>query len=137
MSSWQWVLELVLIALLGATLFYALRLERSIGVLRRDRVGLGDVLAAIRTALDDAQAGIESLRTMADGTGRALTQEIEAARQAQQDLQFSLDRLESVAAKVEKVIKSGRAIAAEDAPAAAPAYSKAERDLLKVLRLTR
>jgi uncharacterized protein YoxC len=137
MSIWQWVLELVLIALLGATLFYALRLERIIGVLRRDRVGLGDVLATIRAALDDAQAGIEALRSMADGTGRALTRDIEAARQAQQDLQFSLDRLEGVAAKVEAVIKSGRTLASDDAPASAPAYSKAERDLLKVLRLTR
>ena len=93
MSFWQWGLELILIVLLGATLFYALRLERTIGVLRRDRVGLGDVLAAIRVALDDAERGIQALQHLADGTGRALSVEIESAVQARQDLQFLLGRV--------------------------------------------
>lgn len=142
MSAWQWGLELVLVALLGATLFYAMRLERSIGVLRKDRVGLGDVLASIRIALDDAERGIQSLQAMADGTGRALSQEIQAAVQARQDLQFLLDRLESVAAKVETVIKAGRAAASPEeavglAKSAGAGFSKAERDLMKVLRLSK
>jgi hypothetical protein len=138
MSFWQWGLELILIVLLGATLFYALRLERTIGVLRRDRVGLGDVLAAIRVALDDAERGIQALQHLADGTGRALSVEIESAVQARQDLQFLLGRVEHVAAKVEAAIRTGRAIAAPEEPAAAPQpVSKAERDLLKVLRLSK
>jgi len=139
MSLWQWGLELVLVILLGATLFYAMRLERCIGVLRKDGVGLGDVLASIRMALDHAERGIQALQTMADGTGRSLNAEIDAAALAQQDLQFLLGRLEIVAAKVESAIKSGRAAVApeEQKPAAAPAYSKAERDLLKVLRLSK
>jgi hypothetical protein len=142
MSICQWGLELILIVLLGATLFYAMRLERTIGVLRKDRVGLGDVLAAIRTALDDAERGIQSLQHLAEVTGNALTQEIEASAQAQQDIQFLLERLEHAATKAETVIRSGRAAAAPNAPAApaapaAPVYSKAERDLLKVLRLSK
>jgi len=136
MSIYQWGLELVLIVLLGATLFYAMRLERTIGVLRKDRVGLGDVLAAIRTALDDAERGIQSLQHLADVTGGALTKKIEAAAQARQDLQFLLDRLEHVATQAEAVIRSGRAAAAPNAPNA-PVYSKAERDLMKVLRLSK
>lgn len=142
MSPWTWALELILIVLLGATLFYAMRLERSIGVLRSDRAGLGDVLTTIRKALDDAERGIQSLQTMANITGRALSAEIETAAQAQHDMQFLLDRLESVAAKVETVIKSGRLVAAADESAALPVaqkpvYSKAERDLLKVLRISK
>jgi hypothetical protein len=144
MNAWAWALELILIALLVATLFYAMRLERSIGVLRKDRAGLSDVLSTIRTALDDADRGLQSLQHMADVTGRALTGQIGVATQAQHDMQYLLDRLESVAAKVETVIKAGRIIAtAEDgsqgapAPAAKPGYSKAERDLLKVLRLSK
>ena len=143
MSLWQWVLELILVALLGATLFYALRLERTIGVLRRDRIGLGDVLTSIRNALDDAERGIQSLQSMADGTGRALSREIEAAAEAERDMKFLLDRVESVAVKVETVIRSGRAVAAGDDPgsgaakSAVPIHSKAERDLLKVLRLSK
>jgi hypothetical protein len=79
MNSYQWALEIILTLLLSATLFYALRLERTIGVLRSDRVGLGDVLASIRTALDDAERGIQALQNMADHTGHALTVEIEKA----------------------------------------------------------
>lgn len=139
MSSIQWVLELVLTLLLGATLFYAMRLERTIRILQSDRIGLGDVLFSIRTALDDAERGIQSLQHMADHTGRALTLEIDSAMQAQEDLRFLLERLERVADKVETTIKSGRAAAAIEVPkgTSAPAHSKAERDLLKVLRLSK
>jgi hypothetical protein len=138
MSSYQWILELILIGLLGATLFYAMRLERTISVLRKDRVALGEVLSSIKNALDDAERGVDSLRHMADGTGRALTSEIEAALQAQADLRFLLDRLDSVAVKVESTIRAGRAAAPSideaklNAPT--PVHSKAERDLLRVLR---
>jgi hypothetical protein len=54
-------------------------------------------------------------------------------------LRFLLDRLESVAHRVETTIKTGRASAAsaEEAKPAAPVHSKAERDLLKVLRLSK
>jgi hypothetical protein len=139
MSSAQWVLELVLTLLLGATLFYALRLERTIRVLQSDRIGLGDVLLSIRTALDDADRGIQTLRNVAEHTSRALTLEIETARQAQEDMRFLLDRLEHVASRVETAIKSGRAAASVEEPKTlpAPAHSKAERDLLKVLRLSK
>ncbi len=133
------MLEIILILLLSATLFYALRLERTIGVLRSDRAGLGEVLASIRTALDNADRGIQGLQNMADHTGRALTLEVEKAWQAQEDLRFLLDRLESVASRVEATIKTGRAstAAVEELKTAAPAHSKAERDLLKVLRLSK
>ena len=139
MSSTQWVLELILTLLLGATLFYALRLERTIRILQSDRIGLGDVLRSIRTALDDADRGIQTLQNMADNTSRALTLEIETAQQAQEDMRLLLDRLERVASRVETTIKSGRAAASIDDPkaASAPVHSKAERDLLKVLRLSK
>lgn len=139
MSIWQWTLELVLIVLLAATLFYALRLERSIAILRKDRGALSDVLAAIRTALDDADRGIQTLQGMAEGTGRALHQEVEAAAAAQQDMRYLLERLEGVAARVEGVIKTGRGAIAEEPgqPKSPPPYSRAERDLIKVLRLTK
>jgi hypothetical protein len=37
MADLQWLLELLLVGLLLATLFHALRLERALGVLKRDR----------------------------------------------------------------------------------------------------
>ena len=89
--------------------------------------------------LDDADRGVQLLQNMADHTSRALTLEIETAQQAREDLRFLLDRLEHVASRVETTIKSGRAAASIEDPKAAPApvHSKAERDLLKVLRLSK
>ena len=136
MNAWQWPLEIVLIGLLAMTLFYALRLERSLNLLRRDRENLGEVLASIGLALDDAERGIQALRQAAELSGRALAREVEAAAEAKRDMQFLLERVESVAAKVETAIRAGRVAVAEEPPPPKPA-SKAERDLLKVLRMTR
>ena len=38
MADMEWLLEIALVALLAATLFHAVRLERALGVLKRDRV---------------------------------------------------------------------------------------------------
>jgi prefoldin subunit 5 len=136
MSVWDWLLELTLIVLLGATLFHALRLERGIAVLRRDRLALTEILASIHSALADAERGVRTLQRAADDIGGGLATNIEAARQAQHDLQFMLDRLENVATKVEGTIRLSRS-AGEPAAAPAPSFSKAERDLLKVLRMSK
>ena len=36
----EWIIELILVAMLAATLFHAVRLERALGVLKRDRATL-------------------------------------------------------------------------------------------------
>ena len=41
----EWVLEIVLVLMLAATLFHALRLERALGVLKRDRTQLEELVA--------------------------------------------------------------------------------------------
>ena len=45
MEGAQVLLEVALVLLLAATLFHALRLERALGVLKRDRAVLEDLVA--------------------------------------------------------------------------------------------
>ena len=66
----EWILELALVALLAATLFHAVRLERALGVLKRDRAALQELIAGFNASTRQAELGIERLRAAADGAGR-------------------------------------------------------------------
>jgi HAMP domain-containing protein len=70
----EWLLELALVALLAATLFHAVRLERALGVLKRDRVELQELIAGFNASTHQAETGIERLRAAADGAGRSIPQ---------------------------------------------------------------
>ena len=68
----EWILELALVALLAATLFHAVRLERALGVLKRDRVELQELVAGFNTSTRQAELGIERLHSAADGAGQQI-----------------------------------------------------------------
>ncbi len=145
----EWLLELVLVVLLSATLFHALRLERALGVLKRDRAALEELVGGFNTSTRSAEQGIERLRTAAEGTGRQISRQVETAQALKEDLQFLTDRAEQMADKLEHAVRSNRAPPPsgwprpepDDLPprvAAEPRLrSQAERDLHKALRLAR
>ena len=92
----QWALDLVLIFLLAATLFHALRLERALGVLKRDRSALEQLVAGFNASTQQAEHGIERLRDAADGAGRQIARQLEAASALRDDLNFLLERGETL-----------------------------------------
>ena len=148
MGSAQWVLELVLVALLAATLVHALRLERALGVLKRDRAALEELVAGFNASTRQAESGVERLREAADGAGRHLARQIEQVRRVEGDLGFLIERGDGLADRLDGLVRAARKPAAlapvpvpvaaggpeEDAPRP---RSQAERDLLKALRLAR
>jgi hypothetical protein len=121
LSGMQWSLEIVLILLLGATLFYALRLERALGVLKRDRATLEELVAGFNGATRQAQQGIERLQETADGAGRQIARQIETAGSLKEDLLFLTERGDRLADRLDHLVRLGRAAAAE------PALAGAER----------
>jgi hypothetical protein len=138
MPGMQWLLEIVLIALLAATLFHAVRLERALGVLKRDRAVLEELVAGFNASTRQAEAGIERLRVAADGAGRHLAQQIEAAATLKDDLALLSQRGERLADRLGEQMRSARPVLAEVEANDAPRQrSQAERDLLKALRMTR
>ena len=58
----EWILDLALVILLTATLFHAVRLERALGVLKRDRVALEALVESFNTSTHAAESGIRGLR---------------------------------------------------------------------------
>ncbi|HEY3847022.1 MAG TPA: DUF6468 domain-containing protein [Acetobacteraceae bacterium] len=143
----EWILEAVLVLLLAATLFHALRLERALGVLKRDRAVLEDLVTSFNASTRQAEAGIEQLRVAADGAGRQMARQIDTVTRLKDDLVFLLDRGEHLADRLDSLVRAGRPLAAEalrpiqvadDDQAGLPRVrSQAERDLLKALRMAR
>jgi Domain of unknown function (DUF6468) len=167
MGAWQWLLEIALIVLLAATLFHALRLERALGVLKRDRAALEALVRDFNASTREAEAGIERLRTAADTIGRDLARHSAAAATLKDDLGFLLERAERTADRLDASLRAGRAadlpvglpaglsgpspaplpnplpIGRNSAPVpiaprtGRPPESEAERELLRALRMAR
>jgi len=107
------LLEIVLTGLLAATLVYALRLERALGVLRRDRSALEELVTGFNSSTRQAEAGIERLRGAADGAGRQITHQLDEARALKDDMSFLLERGTRLADQLEALVRVGRPRAGE------------------------
>ncbi|HTW29386.1 MAG TPA: DUF6468 domain-containing protein [Acetobacteraceae bacterium] len=162
----EWTLEIVLIGLLAVTLFHAVRLERALGVLKRDRSALQDLVAGFNGATRQAEAGVERLRAAADGAGRQIARQVELGTGLKDDLLFLIERGEKLADRMDQLVRAARFLpephpslsefrrgfeaeapaglgSAERArrPATEPEVprprSQAERDLMNALRMAR
>lgn len=158
MGGMQLILEVVLLGLLAATLFHAMRLERALGVLKRDRATLEGLVNGFNESTRQAEGGVARLRETADGAGRQIARQIEAAEALKGDLAFLIERGEKLADRMDALVRHGKAItesARGRAAIAAPAAeekeltlaagsepdtrmrSQAERDLMRALKLAR
>jgi hypothetical protein len=142
----EWILELALIALLAATLFHAVRLERALGVLKRDRVQLQELIAGFNTSTRQAEIGIERLRAAVDGAGQQVARQTDTALVLKDDLALLIERGDRLADRLDGLVRAGRPLASEaprltvvaDTDAGEQRVrSQAERDLLKALRVAR
>ena len=138
-------LDVVLVVLLAATLFQAVRLERALGVLKRDRAVLDDLIAGFNASTRQAEDGIERLRYAVDGAGRQIARQIEGATTLKDDLILLIERGNRLADRLDSLVRAGRPLGAEP-PRQAQAVSdateprvrsQAERDLIKALRTSR
>ena len=111
MQGAQWVLEAALVLLLGATLFHALRLERALGVLKRDRAVLEELVEGFNDSTRQAETGVERLRHAADGAGRQMARQIETGQRLRDDLAFLADRGDKLAERLESAVRAARMVA--------------------------
>ena len=159
MSGPEWLLEVVLMVMLAATMFHALRLERALGMLRRDRAALEELVNGFNDSTRQAEEGIERLRAAADGAGRQIARHVDQARGLKSDLEFLTARGEKMCHPLEGIGPTPpgpeRPAAAGAARLLAPApslslasrnaaadqdarpRSQAEKDLLRALRSAR
>ncbi len=153
----EWTLEIVLVVLLGATLFQATRLERALGVLKRDRASLESLVVGFNASTNQAESGIQRLRATADGTGREIEAQLAKSVSLKDDLTFLTERGDRLADRLDTLVRSARPLVQErpTQASAAPnhgapdraangadtrgshAGNQAERDLLQALRMAR
>ena len=164
MTAAEWLLEALLVVLLAASLMHAVRLGRALTALRRDRARLEALLDGFNDSTRLAEEGIERLRLAAEGAGRHLTRQIERASMLRDDLNLLADRADKSAGALERTLRERRSIEPEahafsrEADSNPPAIvrapqalrpvertasseprvrSKAERDLLRALQMSR
>ena len=164
MTPAEFLLEALLVVLLAASLVHALRLARALTALRRDRARLEALLDGFNDSTRLAEEGIERLRLAAEGAGRHLTRQIERASVLREDLNLLAERADKSADALERGLRERRAIGGEaKLPPPEPDYasrpvirapqaprlvekppasearvrSKAERDLLRALQMSR
>lgn len=140
MSTLEWALQLVLLALLGAALPFVWRLERRLSALRRERGALEAGAADFAEAARTAEATLLRLRATAEGAGKGIAERIATAEPLRDDLRYLVERAELLADRLEALVRAARPIAsaAEQVPpasAAAAPRSRAERELLRALQL--
>jgi len=94
-----------------------------------------------------AQAAMMRMRATAELAGRHVQERVTTAEPLRDDLRFLIERAETLADRLESLVRAGRPMASYEAPARAPARpppvratddsqpvrSQAERDLLRAL----
>lgn len=95
------VIDLVVIALLAATIFYALRLERRLANVRDTQSALGDVIRELNSTATRAEAGIQGLKAAAASSGQALDDRIKRARSLADELGLLLQAGDRLGQRIE------------------------------------
>ncbi len=108
----QWLLDLIVIAVLGATMLMAFRLERTLGALRRDRLALETLMAGFTDSTLSAEQGVARLRAAAEGAGRQIaSQTTQASNQSHE-----LAGLVTLAERMTERLERGLRLAATASP---------------------
>ena len=152
MTTLEWIANGILVTLLLALLPMGWRLERRIALLRREGSGLAEGAESLVQATSAAETALARLRATAEGAGRTVAERVAVAEKLRDDLAFLVERAETLADRLDGLVRDARPLAAE-APAtpsaptgpAAPAVpaaggsavaalSQAERELLRALK---
>ncbi|TCZ63658.1 DUF6468 domain-containing protein [Roseicella aquatilis] len=138
MGWFEWTVQLAVILLLAAALPLVLRLERRLAALRRDGAALEGGAGELTEATRLAEAASIRLRAAAEGSGRQLAERLAAAEPLRDDLRYLVERAESLADRLEAVVRTARPLAQDPAPEEDPpgsaGRSQAEQALLRALR---
>ena len=112
------LLDLIIAVLLVATIGYAITLNSRLTALRRNRDQMSKIIASFNEATVRAESSIPKLRKAADEAGHGLQERVEKAQQLRDDLAFMIERADTMANRLENVVRSARSEARTPAAAA-------------------
>ncbi|NKC29953.1 DUF6468 domain-containing protein [Falsiroseomonas selenitidurans] len=143
MTALEWAAQAALLVLLAVAVPFAWRLERQITALRREGAALEAGAAGIAEASAAAEAALGRLRATAEQAGRSVAERVAEATPLREDLRFLTERAETLADRLDGLVREARPMALgqgmghlpdpQPAPGPAP-RSEAERELLRALR---
>jgi hypothetical protein len=106
--TWSLAIDLVFVTLLGATIVFAVRLERRLASLRGTKEQLAAVVAELNAAAVRAEAGIRGLKGAAETAGTLLEERVKRARMLNDDLTALVQSGQRVAHKLESARPASR-----------------------------
>jgi aspartate oxidase len=106
----KFLMDIVIIGLLGAGVYYAIKLEKQLKVLRLSQAEMGRYTADFSRNIDRAEAGIKSLKLTAREAGDDLEKLLERGQVMRDELRFVVDHADSL---VDKIAKQGAQMAAQ------------------------
>lgn len=148
MDSLDFIINLIIIALLIPALIYMIRLNRNLTILRENQSSLAKLVEALNDATFKAENSIPKLKTVTENSSNNLKEVVENAKELKDDLMFINERADNLADRLEGAIKDSRGIK-ETKPFAMngnlekntneyndieDSKSEAEMELLKALR---
>lgn len=104
------LLDAGIIGLLGAGVYYALRLEKQLKILRLSQAEMGRYMAEFARNIDRAEAGIKALKSTARESGDDLESLVARSQALYDELKFVTDHADSL---VEKITALGGQLAGQ------------------------
>lgn len=111
------LIDVTVIALLGATIYFAFRLDRRLQSVRNVQNELAGVIRELNSAAARAEAGIQGLKMAAQSSGQQLEEQIHSARVVGDELAILLRSSERVGRVAEeRVGRVAEAVRPQPAP---------------------
>ena len=119
MSTWGWIIDTVLMLLLSGTFVMAVRLDRALRIVRRDRTAFETLIASLSSATNAVKHGIQKMRDEADRSAEQIERRSADADRMATDLSFMIEQAERISGRLESALREGMSIPRrETAPAA-------------------
>ena len=139
MNNLEFIVDIVIIALLIPTIVYAYNLNKSLNMLRQNQKSLAQLISALNEATFKAESSIPKLKSVTEHSSEGLKEVVDNAKELKNDLLFINERADSLADRLENVISTSRNI--ENKPVKnvknkedLDDRASAELELLKALR---
>ncbi len=96
------IMDVVVMILLAAVLFFAIKLQAQLMNFRNERMGLEKLLRDLGASITHAEKAIQSLRDTARASGRDLQAQIDASRALSDELQIISEAGDNLASRLER-----------------------------------
>lgn len=94
------ILDIIVAALLVATIIYAAVLNRKLQALRANKAEFEEMIGEFNEATRRAEGSIQALRLAADQTAKALSQQVERGQALRDELAFLTNRADGAADRI-------------------------------------